>query len=357
MSSKIPSLQALRGFAILGVLVIHCQWLITGPLVNDTPWFGLVANQLSRFAVPVFFMLSGYFFYPKLANTGHYRRDPIWKTLFRYCVPLFKLFIVWSVVYLLLPFNLGTVIEQGYIAERTGYLTYLSSKGLNPWFEGGIEVLWFLPGLICAMLITTALRSYWRVLWIAAIGLYLYGLAAGSYAVHTGWESPLFTRNGPFMSTLMVLIGMQLRQNNTVTFMLGGLFALIGVLGHLTEAWFLSKAGVDFNIHDFLLFTPLWGAGLVMMMLSRPEFGQHRFLQTLGNQSLGIYLIHIIFVILFMNLQGLIPALSDWKEYLIIPFTLFCSLASIWVIDSSPLRGLFLRNHSQRKAKPNLATP
>ncbi len=352
MSVKTPSLQAARGLAIIGVIIIHSQWLMTAPSINEVPWIGYIVNQLSRFAVPVFFVLAGYFFYPKLADKGHYRRNNIYSDVFKYCLPIIALFIVWSLIYLLLPFNLGVLIESGYIAERQGYWGYWVSLGINAWLEGGLVVLWYLPGLVCAIIIISIFHRYWIFIWAVALALYTYGLAGGSYAIHTGIEIEIFTRNGPFMSTFMVLMGMQLRRSS-LSLPLSISFLVVGILGHMGEAYWLFQHGVEFNSHDFLIMSPLWGIGIVATLLHYPQLGNTRILQYLGNESLGIYLVHIYFVIVLTNLIGFFPLLQPWVEYISIPFVLGMSILFIEITKRTPLSFVLLRQPQKKRFATN----
>ena len=74
----------------------------------------------------------------------------------RYSKPLLKVWLAWSIISLLMPFNLGKVMEVGYLAEREGYWGFLMSTPLNSLFEGGLVHLWFIPALICAVAILAA---------------------------------------------------------------------------------------------------------------------------------------------------------------------------------------------------------
>lgn len=52
---RYKELDMLRGIAIIGVLIIH----ITSPMVRNGDTIGLLFNQISRFSVPAFLVLSG----------------------------------------------------------------------------------------------------------------------------------------------------------------------------------------------------------------------------------------------------------------------------------------------------------
>jgi surface polysaccharide O-acyltransferase-like enzyme len=94
---RIQSVDTFRVLAIFAVVVIH-----TTPFVRDLRTFGtewdlaLVLNQLARFAVPYFFLISGYFWATKIAHASSVRK-PTMAMFKRVAVILFA----WSLIYLL----------------------------------------------------------------------------------------------------------------------------------------------------------------------------------------------------------------------------------------------------------------
>lgn len=153
VSKKIQSIELGRVIAILAIAAMHCQMFLTYWQFDENPWIGYVFNQSTRFAVPLFFLISGYLIQPKLVAA------PL-ETLQRYVSPLLRVFIVWSVITLVMPFNLGTVVESGYLAERQGYWGYLAQSPLNSLLEGGLVHQWFIPALICAAAIAALLLAF-----------------------------------------------------------------------------------------------------------------------------------------------------------------------------------------------------
>lgn len=258
-SQHIASIELGRVIAILAIIGLHGQMALTYWQIDEVPWIGYVLNQAARFAVPLFFLISGYLIQPKLAASP-------WESVINYSKPLLKVWLAWSIICLVMPFNLAKVEEFGYLGEREGYWGFLMSTPLNSFLEGGLVHLWFIPALVCAVLIIALLIELKlnKLLLPIAIALYGYGVLAGSYATLTGLEAPFFTRNGPFFGTLMVTLGFLIRQNQwkvSSTKALG-LLAL-GMLIHFAEAAWLTTFDVGFNMNDFLFGTALWGGGRV----------------------------------------------------------------------------------------------
>lgn len=336
---KIASLEFGRVIAILAIIGLHCQMALTYWQVDDVPWVGYVLNQASRFAVPLFFLIAGYLIQPKLTQSP-------WQTLTAYSKPLLKVWLVWSVICLATPFNIHNVMEHGYLGEREGYWGYLMSNPINSLMEGGLVHLWFLPALICAVLVITILLDMKLNKYVLpiAIGLYLYGVLAGSYVNITEFPSPFFTRNGPFFSTLMVVIGFNARKNNwSLSSRQAILMALIGMAIHFAEAYALTYVESPFNMHDFLFGTALWGTGMFMWLLANPNFGQSAWVSSISSRMLGIYVSHLLVVILMFNVAGALEIQGVAKDLLVYPATIIISFLLIVGIEKTPAKKWLLR--------------
>lgn len=337
--SKIPSIEMMRVIAMLAVIVIHTGIFINGPISNGEAWLANIMNQLSRFAVPYFFLVAGFLIQPKIIN------DPI-AVMRKYNVPLFKIWGLWSVICLLLPINSQTLIEQGYLSERLGYWDYLLSSPLNSLLEGGLVHLWFLPALMIAVAIIALFAYFKKIKWLLPIAIivYLYGVLAGSYASLTELYSPFLTRNGPFFSLLMVAIGFEVRRfefNLSAQFAL--LLSMIGLLGHFAEAYWLFTQGVPFSSHDLLLFTPLWATGLFLFLLAKPKLGDHPLTYWLSKSILPIYVCHLSIVIVFFNIVGAFELSGLARDALLFFGTAISSLFFVKIIERTRLQKWLFR--------------
>ncbi|ARP40927.1 acyltransferase [Vibrio syngnathi] len=338
-SQRIASIELGRVMAILAIIGLHGQMALTYWQIDEVPWIGYVLNQAARFAVPLFFLISGYLIQPKLAASP-------WETVLNYSKPLLKVWLAWSIICLVMPFNLAKVGEFGYLGEREGYWGFLMSTPLNSFLEGGLVHLWFIPALVCAVLIIALLIDLKlnKLLLPIAIALYGYGVLAGSYATLTGLEAPFFTRNGPFFGTLMVTLGFLIRQNQwkvSSTKALG-LLAL-GMLIHFAEAAWLTRFDIAFNIHDFLFGTALWGIGVFMWLLANPNMGNYAWVRAISNRMLGIYVSHLLIIIVLFNVCGILGITELAKDITVFFGTFILSFILIAGIEKTPLRHWLLR--------------
>ncbi|USD67007.1 acyltransferase family protein [Vibrio sp. SCSIO 43136] len=329
---KIHSFEFGRVIAILAIVAMHCQMFLSYWHINEEPWVAYIFNQLTRFAVPLFFLISGYLIAPRLTDA------PI-ATLKRYSVPLLRIFVVWSVICLLMPFNLEEVAKWGYLAERQSYWDYLLSSPINSLFEGGLVHLWFIPALLCSVLITALLAKFRKLELLIPLGiaLYVYGVLAGSYHTFTGLESFIFTRNGPFFSTLLFAIGFTIRQESIqATRKQATILTIVGCAMHLSEAFIVHQYGYTFNMNDFLFGTVLWGAGCFMWLLAQPELGQTQWLTKQSRYVLPMYVTHLPVAILMTNLAGYLGLTYGMRDVVMLSGTLVFSYLLIRGIEKTP---------------------
>ena len=338
-SQKIASLELGRLIAMFAIIALHSQIFMTYLLVDDVPVFGYIFNQITRFAVPFFFILSGYLIQPKLSAS------PL-KTFTNYSSPLFKIWLVWSALSIALPFNWNTAMTEGYITERSGYINWILQNPINTLFEGGLVHLWFIPALIIAVAIITLLIHFNKqplILPIALI-LYIYGVLGGSYQSLTEIWPPFFTRNGPFFSTLMVVIGFEFRRRNISLSSFKSLALLtIGFAIHFSEVYWLTLHDVPANMHDFLVGTPLLASGLFLFLLSKPQLGNHPITFKLSQHVLGIYVCHLLFVVVFLNITGMMGITLALRDFIIVFGTATLSTVFVLGVNKTPFKRVLFR--------------
>ncbi|MCF7480597.1 acyltransferase family protein [Vibrio sp. J1-1] len=336
---KIVSLEFARIIAMLAIIGLHCQMALTYWQWDEVPWVGYILNQIARFAVPLFFLISGYLIQPKLST------NPL-ETVKHYSKPLIRIWVVWSVICLLVPFQWQTLSKAGYLAERQGYWDYLMLSPINSLLEGGLVHLWFLPALLIAVALIAFLvkAGQSRLLLPVALLLYVYGVLAGSYSTLTELPSPFFTRNGPFFSTLLVVLGYLAREKQWQWSSSNALLLMvIGVALHFGEAYELMQYDVGFNTHDFLFGTVIWSLGIFMWLLAHPDFGNMPWVLKWSPSILGIYVSHLLVVIIMMNVAGILELQDLFKDIFIYSTTIVATLLLVKGIEASPLRKLLLR--------------
>ncbi|SDA27880.1 Surface polysaccharide O-acyltransferase, integral membrane enzyme [Nitrosospira sp. Nsp18] len=309
--NRIRSVDVIKIIAVTGVIVIHAA-----PF-SDTSFEGSLYRQLeillsqsSRFAVPFFFVVSGYFFGVKERRNNLKTISTTVSTVKR----LLLIFVAWSLIYLL-PYNVGAIYEYGISGPfKVAYwnLISLSSDPIRLIFHGTKAHLWFLAGLIWAVLFTGAFRylELYRSIYIIAIILYILGLLGQSYSnspfgIHFNFD----IRNHVFFSTIFFVTGYGLSnyKPEPLWFSLGVMIFVFGAAIHFTEIYTLWKLyGTDPNTHSYTIGTYCMGVGITLAALSNPRILNIDILAKMGKYVLGIYVIHYIFVDILSPVSQLI---------------------------------------------------
>lgn len=296
-SYRIESVDAIRVIAILAVIIIH-----TVPLGTAESDIGkaisAIINQLARFAVPFFFVISGYFWAVKVRQGASFST-----TTEKMLKRLGFLFLAWSLIYLL-PYNVATIYEYGLSGPIKASYWVLHRLLSDPFiflFQGSKVHLWFLMGLMCALAMTSFFiyRRWINSLFVIVILLYVLGIIAKAYAnTPIGIHIKFDTLYGPFFGGIFFVTGYVLSQfkPNSRWLFLGLAIWLAGCLLHLTEIYVLWKYFNTAPKQDYVFGTYFMGTGAAMVALSNHHIFNKISLHRIGGLTLGIYACHFIFV-------------------------------------------------------------
>lgn len=332
---RIPSIDFMRVIAIFAVILIHAY-----PFGNISIGIGkylkVFINQGARFAVPFFFIVTGFIWGKKLASGQDAMR-----VFLGYGRRIAVIFIAWSVIYLVVPSDLSFLTASGsFEFLKTVYYRFLSLSDdpLMLVFQGTKEHLWFLMSLLWAMILSSALIKVDRGPWLLplALILYLFGILAGSYAkTPYGIHIEFNTRNGPFFSTIFFVVGWLFSKHKGYFSMKTSIALLLGGLAlHMVEVYVLLRFyEVNPLRHDFLLGTLPYSTGVAAIALSRPSLGENALMTKWGPYVLGIYVVHFLYVDLLGPLGG---RFNPYAWGIVLPVTIFLlSLVTVKYMEKS----------------------
>ena len=301
-TDRIQSVDVFRLLAIIAVISIH-----TTPFGEDREgdlftYLHVLINQGARFAVPFFFIISGYFYAMKIRDGGAI--GPVTTGMLK---RLGSIWLFFTAIYVF-PFDIVATFEHGLLGPVKAVFSNLANIVDQPVqfvFEGTRVHLWFLTSLACSVLITALFLKFVRpnplpYLLAFSVVLLFAGLLGKSYsATPIGIEVDFNTRNGPFFSTICFVTGYLLSyaKPSEKYFFYGFLILLLGYAIHFGEVHFLwARYGVFPTEHDYVAGTLLLGLGVAMMALSGHRFVNFKGASSIGKYVLGIYGIHLIFV-------------------------------------------------------------
>lgn len=285
-------IDELRFVAFCAIVLLHVSSVETTVLTgHDLVVFA------TRFAVPVFFLISGH-----LIGARNREPDAIIRNTASRLVPVF---LFWEIVYTLIDVG----FDGAFFPLPRGELLDWARFLLGTLYAGGPAFhLWF---VVWSGVSIKIVADLWRVgerfAWGVAVALFLLGAALGPYGVFTGLSShvgplapnPLIytARNGPFFGPLFLLVGASVARRD----LRASLPAALGLIGggyvlQVVEGMAIARGGGGFvSIWDVSLGTPAMAIGVFLLFRRLRDGVTTSPIARLGRVSLGAYCIHAMF--------------------------------------------------------------
>jgi surface polysaccharide O-acyltransferase-like enzyme len=282
------AIDFIKFFAILAVVIIH-----TFPGNDQLGYF--ILDNLSRFAVPFFFVASGYLFSLKVND------NPQSFVYFKkYVTKILKIYISWLIFYAGYDVIRILLTDGNVKAELSKYKVNLTVLNLLYYGQGtsGYQ-LWFVISLVWSIVILYLFYRLKKVslLLVIAFCFNLLGLFGQSYSIFD--ELPVSTtRAALYISLFYTVMGFWLASAHTwrkydarTYFFLFCFFTALQVL----EGLWLQK-GMESQHGEYFFSTIFLTLFLFLYALNSPHLGKDLFITKIGGNSLGIYAIHVFFI-------------------------------------------------------------
>ncbi|MFD1562752.1 acyltransferase family protein [Haloarchaeobius amylolyticus] len=306
MTDRIHSIDAMRTIAIVFVVLVH-----TDPFQGVNTYGNMInfgTKTVSRFAVPFFFIASGYFFALKTAH-----RDPT-TYLAERIVKLTSLYLFGLM--LVVPMFFGEDLAQAEFAGQSLRATAVSSvvEFLDPvellYYGTSVsEILWFLPALLFSLFFVYFVTVLGRPTYVLPVALcfHLIGLLDGTYTMFV--DIPFETRDALFFGFFYTSVGYTIRKRSW-TPSTDKAWLLLGFVGLFIVLQFAEFYVLGYPLRDepfgsyvyapsYGISTALLSVSLFLFLLSRPTLFTDTPLPTLGIYAVGIYVTHpMVFALL-----------------------------------------------------------
>ncbi|MDR3632827.1 MAG: acyltransferase [Isosphaeraceae bacterium] len=296
-ADRLSGLDTMRVLAVCAVIAIHFPPVDLVPLPWGLPPLGVLIAAGCRFAVPFFFISSGFFL-------GRRYRDGRLGLGYvaRRAGLLYLLYAIWTVVYCLIPERWDLVLRSYPPWKVVGLSlgdvwSHARRDPLWAALKGPAPHLWFLSALSCETLFVWWLARYRRPRLLVAVGVvfYVVVLLLWPYRQLLGLAGPApAERIRPLVAPLFVGIGFCLgsRVDWIPRRTTSCLLLLAGATLNLVELAVLY--GWDESTSDYAVFTPLYGLGAFLFAWTFHDFGASTHLPIVGRYVLGIYALHVL---------------------------------------------------------------
>ena len=329
----------LRCIAIVAVIIIHSTtpfYARFNEIGQLDWWFANVLNSASRFAVPLFVMISGALLLGRNLTIAEFYK--------KRAVRLLPALIVWNLFYFSLKVYRGEGSET-----LVGYL-------IKSFFTGGAAVhLWYLSMFVCLMLFTPFLNKFingdratpgdLRTLLVFLFFFFLLnGIASVAWEI---WDiETIWFRVFPWYMAYFVGGYYIDRYSDSISIKSGFILLVLVFLilaGAALNYYFITAYKI---VEDNLIFTNtgpmIFLMTIIIFLLAKRNTGvlkKNKYIASVSEASFGMYLIHPVFLHL---LEERLPMYFS-NALISIPLTIcFTTLASFYSI-------IFLRRFSFMK--------
>lgn len=319
-------------------LKLLCAFLVVS--IHATfSWDGGYFRAIAAVAVPIFFMISG-FFYTDTENRG--RQKAQIKKILLMIIGANLFYLLWHAALHLISHDLSAYLSE--------VLTLRALVEFLVFNESPFSIhLWYLGALLYVLLIAYGLKhNKLQCLYFLIPILLACGIVLGKYSpvIFGDYVYYLFSRNFLFDGLPFFLLGMLLRDKMPAIIewvknrhALIGVFLLLAMGLQMVEQYALS----GYDIHgDVFIMTPFLSVGLFIWAATAPEKGNRGVLAELGaKKSAMVYILHMFFkdfVAMF------IPAALTDTYYFVRPVVVFIvSVIAAAILD-------FARSSLRRKS-------
>lgn len=297
------SLDFLKCFAIFFVVGIHTRPFsdYTSSFLNGE-YIDLSINTFSRFAVPLFFLITGYLIGQKKSAaklTYGYQK--------KYLGKLTKILLAWTAFYfvydILLTIFRSFIDGKNVAEELRAQLGTITPDALFY----GLDIatgyqLWYLAALIWAALILFLAIKIKQVnlLLITALILHIIGLFGQSYSVFLDTPMQIETRDPLFFSLFYVTLGYWISRQHEGKELKISMPAIIAsilifsILQIVENAVLIESYGAEIG-GNYFIFTLPASVAILFLALKKPDLNVP-LLNKIGANSVGIYVIHPLFI-------------------------------------------------------------
>lgn len=324
------TLEVFKLIAAFFVIAIHTQ--TTGRIDGFNPGsFSFITDIVARFAVPFYFMVSGYFI--------DFSNRP---KLMRRLAAILVLYAVWSVLFI----TIRAVFHFGYpdfFFTQNETLNSALNIGYKTIFYGWERHLWFFTGYIIAALTIMLLAHNTRLIFILAFALYVIGLSGQEFrhiypqnfvdgiSSFPQWlKQTQLTRNGIFLGIPCMAVGFLLRKHpfwkripTVATLLLIPIAFLLQYIEGI-KAYKYNQG----EISDYYTATIIVAALILISGLQLP--GRKSLLSSAGKLSTGVYLLHPLFMYLSFILIPQASSMALWP-YIYTPLLFIASMFAAYL--------------------------
>lgn len=307
VNTRYSSIDFIKCFAAFAIVCIHTKPFYQATIVNDSgEYIFFIINTLAKFAVPFFFIVSGYLFGKKMVLC---KNDT--KYFLKYSIKIARLYFGWTFFYFL--YNIGVNLASSYIKQTKFHSELIPQFSIVSFAKVIVQIfytgyagghLWYLIALLWSIAILFIFVKYQKIntLLLVSFALNIVGLFGNSYQgiIHF----PIPTRDAMFFGLFYCTLGcyfayhektiQQKISNIKTSYFICLLLVFCGL--QIIERAILIKYFSGKISHDFFITTIPLSVSLFLFALAKKHVGNRSYLTVIGEKAVGIYVVHLFFI-------------------------------------------------------------
>ncbi|MGF7109386.1 acyltransferase [Treponema pedis] len=292
--------QAIRGICICAVIFIHCLSGSNYKNVQDANvinyYWWIFSRQFLNFPVAVFFFLSGYFI-----NLQQAEANPFYWMRKRF-IKLGLPFLIWSLFYLMLNLFMNQNILYPKDILKLFILFFVGKSSYHLYFVFVLLQLSLLTVLFIKSKFFFNCAIFISVLWYI-IRYFAIFFKLNSFLEYSGIFFPAWC--------LFYLYGIHVKRNGIKKISIEKVFIMLitTIIINYTETIILFKGDVpdSFIITQVKISSVLYSFAIIISIMSfysNIYFDNWFIFKKIGNNSFGIYFIHVFFINIFIKAEN-----------------------------------------------------
>jgi surface polysaccharide O-acyltransferase-like enzyme len=359
--NRLPGVDLFRILGILAVISIHAMsYHFSDGIPRHFDLVEIIV-VVARFAIPYFFVTSGFFWGKKLVGGAD-----LMQTSLGFAKRILLIFFIWSLIYLL-PYDFFEISKQGLAGSfqtSTQIAKLMVNHPARVVLGGTATHLWFLPSLLICVAICACFLIMRQVvgLMVSSILLYIVGVLSSAYlGTPLGFHLRLDTTRGPCLGLALFASGyiLSTMKPNHSWLWKGWLTLIVGLVLHFSELLFLRYKFGIISLPEYVFGTYFMGVGSFLIALSigynfdNPNTVENmsngperaaaappnavlpwsRSAGAIGQLTLGVYVIHLILMGNLGHFRPFFPV-SLW-DTAFTPFIYMLSLLIVFFMSKS----------------------
>jgi len=358
VGDRIYSLDTVKGLALLMVFFLHARWPNVGTSAN-TQVLEFTLLSLSRLAVPLFFLTSGYLLKMKLETQETPQEE--WAYCKKFLKKIGFYYVIASIIFLILKLvaiSINNYLKLDEVSRSVSMNLQWPDILFHIFYSGKIggDHIWFLLALFYSVSLIYLFYRYdqFKKLLAGAIMLHIVGIVSRAYMILD--QLPVPRDDLLFFGLAFTCLGFYVRDRSLSQMKSAKFFlkaAVVANIIHISERLFLTFSSINtqqpFFWMNYSFLTAPAAITIFLYVLKKKELGKNSRINKYVQQTIWIYILHTAALGLLIGVVSLLNPFPGFRAMENIFFTILVALVAYFGSAEIIIHILSSRNRKSEK--------